>query len=532
MVERQKSLPRRELAAEFSQTSEHSQEQIERALSAFIDPANPRMSLDNFFNRLTRVAVGTGEKWTEEDRNVARELRGVLAEVRDARLFNDRYIGHLLSEASIPGMLGYMLAMRIGSNTVAEEVSIQETKREPEAIAALMEIVGYDPKVGSGTFTSGGSMANMTALAVARELMQERIGTKRRIKEEIKVLTSPFAHYSVSKVCNLLGGPGKQISVQGVETENLRIKPEALENDIAEAERRGIPIMAVVAIAGETETGLVDPLNDIADITEAHGVNLIVDGAYGAPYRLSRRGDLFRGMERAMAVTIDPHKALYTPYNNGAVLFKNAEDHARLNLGVKAPYIGFEAVDEEEDPLEFQQNLDELVASLRGERLGERNRSLGEKRIEGSMSAGPILSTLAVWRTLGRDGLATIYDLTLDRTLHLHDRINQSSYLEPKHEPEINLLCFALTQETKTQLGIEDKETLRGFINDTREELDNGIRGEGGYFFSATELPDDNGNTEWVYRACIMHPRTTDTIVDDAVSGLETIINQRIIGNR
>lgn len=243
MVER-----RRALATEFSRPGEHSPEDVERALTAFIDPNNPSMSLNNFFNRLARVAVGTGEKWTEEDRNVARELRRVLADVRDARLFNDRYLGHLLSESSIPGLLGYMLAMRIGSNTVAEEVSIQETKREPEAICALMEIVGYDPSIGSGTFTSGGSMANMTALAVARELIQERIEEADGTPGTMRVLTSPFAHYSVAKMCNLLGGPGRQIQVQSVTSRNLRMNSDDLEQKIINAEKDDIPVMAVAQL--------------------------------------------------------------------------------------------------------------------------------------------------------------------------------------------------------------------------------------------------------------------------------------------
>lgn len=293
MVERHPQ--RKELAAQFSQTGEHSSEAIERVLAAFIDPNNPKMSLDNFSNQLTRMAVGTGGRGlTRDDRHVAQALRGVLDDVRDARLFNETYIGHLLSESSIPGMLGYMLAMRTGSNTVAREVSLTESMLEPEAIHGLMEIVGYDPEQGSGTFTSGGSMANMTALAVARELMQEKVGTEGAIEGKVRVLTSPLAHYSVGKMCNLLGGPGRQIQVQPIKSQELRMSTRDVDQKITDSEREGVQIMAILAIAGETETGLVDPLNDIADITEEHGVNLIVDGAYGASYRLSRVGNKFQ----------------------------------------------------------------------------------------------------------------------------------------------------------------------------------------------------------------------------------------------
>lgn len=521
---------RKQLARQFSRTSEHSQAEIERALSAFIDPNNPNMSLDSFSNQLIRRAIGTGRRnLTEDDQNLAQGLQEILEDVRNARLFNDRYIGHLLSEASIPGMLGYMMATRIGSNTVAREVSIAESRLEPGAIEALNEIVGYDPKISSGTFTSGGSLANMTALAVARELERERIVKAGEGVMRMRVLTSPFAHYSVAKMCNVLGGPGRQIELERVESHNLRMSPDDLEEKIKEARQENIPIMAVVAIAGETETGLVDPLKDIADITQRHEVNLIVDGAYGAPYRLSRVGNKFEGMERAVAITIDPHKALYTPYNNGAVLFRNPGDHALLNVGVEAAYTNFRPLDPTSP--EYQRNLQILIGNLRSEPTPFLDRfNLGEKRIEGSMSAGPILSTLAVWKTLGPEGLAVIYDLTLDRASYLHERVGKSPYLEPSHEAELNMLCFTLNEETRRRLRISP-DMLETFIDNTREELDKGMRGEGGYYFSSTTLPnlrDSESPKIGVFRSCIMHPRTTNAILDEAISGLETIIEDRI----
>ncbi len=106
MIERGRHPTRKQLAREFSRTSEHSAAEIESSLAAFIDTRNPKMSLDNFFNRLTGMAVGTGRGLTEDDKKLTQGLQGILADVRSARLFNDRYIGHLLSEASIPGMLG------------------------------------------------------------------------------------------------------------------------------------------------------------------------------------------------------------------------------------------------------------------------------------------------------------------------------------------------------------------------------------------------------------------------------------------
>jgi glutamate/tyrosine decarboxylase-like PLP-dependent enzyme len=232
-------------------------------------------------------------------------------------------------------------------------------------------------------------------------------------------------------------------------------------------------------------------------------------------------GYLFNALSEFDATVIDPHKALSTPYSNGGVAYRDARHHARLAMGVRAPYIGFD-----ETEAEIMANL------LKG------TGSHGQKRVEGSMGAGPILSVVAVLRTLGMEGLSTVYDLTLDRTARLYQRVQESPHLEPVHKPELNLLCFGLSREAEARLGITDrneekeKAKRKEFIERTRLKLDNNIEGEGGYFFSATDLPLDPGGenapTRYVWRACIMNPRTTDQIVDAAVAGLEELIEAEI----
>lgn len=250
--------------------------------------------------------------------------------------------------------------------------------------------------------------------------------------------------------------------------------------------------MAVIAIAGETETGCVDNIEKITEMTTDYKIPVITDGAYGAPMRLSRRGSLFAGMERTFATTIDGHKALGTPYSNGAVIFRDSRD-MYFGYGDRADYLG------------------DLP-------------NLGQKRIEGSMGAGPILSTVSVLRCMGKDGLATLYNMNLDRTEHLCERVEQSEVLTNLYYPELNLLCFGIQAQAIARLGIKSGSELKKFIDNSRVKLDNGIRGQGGYFFSAAILPLEDGTCVPVYRACIMNPRTTNNIVDQAVSGLENII--------
>jgi glutamate/tyrosine decarboxylase-like PLP-dependent enzyme len=493
---------------EVPSCSNHSPREVEHALSAFFKPENSNFDAETLISFLMWIGLGDGYGNPNTDEQCIKDgIDSILGELKGVREFSPTYLGHMVSEASIPGLLGYILALRIGSNTVAREVSLQESILEPQGIRGLMRIVGYDPEVASGTFTSGGTMANFTALAVARELLSERIP---RLEKPAIVLGTRMCHYSIPKSINLLAGPNSDIRLKYVETESLKMSRRDLAAQMETARVEHVPVMAVVAIAGETETGLVDYLADIADIAEAYDHPfLIADGAYGAPYRLSRAGALFTGLERYDAITIDSHKALYTPYSNGAILFKQAESHARLNRGVEADY------------LHFATQLPEILDHLH---KGKGN--LGEKRVEGSMGAGPILSTLAVLRTLGIDGLSIIYDLSLDRINYLYNRVSASPYFVPLHKPELNLLCFTLNERTRERLAFPSEEDFKRFIARSRMEIDHYFSGSSGYYFSDTSLPLDDGSKMPAWRACIMHPRTTDQIVETAMCQLEEFVTR------
>jgi len=136
---------------------------------------------------------------SEGERFVINALGSVVRDVKDARVFNSTYLGHMLTEASIPGMLGYMLGIRTGSNTVAREVSFMESNLEPEAMKGLAKIIGYDPEIADGTFTSGGSMAIQTAL-VARRTQMENQGIIASREHPFVVIGTPYTHYSWDKM--------------------------------------------------------------------------------------------------------------------------------------------------------------------------------------------------------------------------------------------------------------------------------------------------------------------------------------------
>jgi len=495
--------------------STRTQAQIDRALMFFADDG-PKGSYDQIgtFRAIAGAYVHAANPQSEGV--LCNEIDFLATKLEKARQFNPTYVGHMLSRTAIPAMLGDFVARITGSNTVAREVSLQESALEIEATRALLDIVGFDPKRASGTFTSGGTMANFTALLVARKLLEVKHGGE---VDKIRVFTSPFAHYSVFKAIDALGGPKHAMEAVRVRQKGLRMDPADLDRKMVEACRDGIA-MITMPIGGETETGLVDKLDEIASISWKYRSPMIVDAAYGAPYRLSRAGWKFDGMEKAFAVTLDVHKCLYTPYGGGWVGFRSARDHALIG-NVHAEYVKFQPAETEEQRQRLARNF----------RRGEGQ--LGQKRYEGSMSAGAFLSTLEVMRTLGKDGLGTVLDLTLDRIDFLYQRLCKSDVFEPLHKPDLNLLCFAIRPELYHALRIRNDDGNRRVVEETRKELDNNILGKDGHFFSSTGIPTGpKGETTYSYRACIMHPRTTDEIVDNAVNGLEGLVKKRMTRTR
>ncbi|HUC94543.1 MAG TPA: pyridoxal-dependent decarboxylase [Candidatus Saccharimonadales bacterium] len=525
-------------------SKEHSQDKVQWALSHFIDQDNGLADYGNFANIISETLIGVPYNASTGNQRALHEvLQKLTHDVENARRFNNTYIGHMLSEACIPGMWGQMIATRIGSNTVAREVSLKESGLEKEAIHFLMDVVGYNKDKASGTFTTGGSMAVMTALAIARKKYQKEYEEKYKPvnkspeakelsdiwklqnQKTLYVLATHMAHYSFKKHMTLLAGPYGEtdLKIQQVGMTNLKMDVDDLKKQIEIIKRKDGVVMAIYAIAGETETGLIDPLDEIIDVARDCGTFAIADGAYGAMYRLSRLEKQFNALSKYDAIILDPHKTLYTPYPSGAVLFKSAEDHALLAAGIDAPYLNFAKTNRG------------VVKGLLYEGKNKNRFNLGQKRIEGSGTAGSILSTVAVSRSLSTEGIGIVLDITLDRIKHLHQRLLNSKYLEPVHNSELNLVCFRIKEGAERKLGLtqenpktrqKSRETL---IRQLRVELDKGIKGDGGYYFSDTALPLGKEESETsVFRACIMNPRTTDKILDDAVTALEGLIEKRI----
>lgn len=230
---------------------------------------------------------------------------------------------------------------------------------ESNAIRWFCEIVGYGAGSG-GLLTSGGSLANFTAIVTARkELLPENFfgGT---------LYCSDQVHHSFQKAAGLAGFPLANIR-EIPSDERFRIRVDALVEAIRKDRQEGMTPFLIVGSAGTTNTGAIDDLVALADVAHEHSMWFHVDGAYGAFFMLTERGKtILRGIERADSIILDPHKTLFLPYGTGGLVMRDAAALRRAH-SVHAEYLP--PMQDEMDLVDFCEISPELSRDFRGLRV-------------------------------------------------------------------------------------------------------------------------------------------------------------------
>ncbi len=184
----------------------------------------------------------------------------------------------------------------------------------------MADMVGY-PESALGSIASGGSIANLTAIVTARDAH----GLEARDFDRAVVYVTRQVHHCVGKALRI-AGLGTCVTRQVDLDNGYRMRTDALERAIERDKKDGLIPWLVIASAGTTDTGVVDPLETIGEIAEANGLWYHIDGAYGAFFALCEEGrKLLAGMDRSDSIVMDPHKGLFLPYGSGAVLVKEGQ---------------------------------------------------------------------------------------------------------------------------------------------------------------------------------------------------------------
>ncbi len=255
---------------------------------------------------------------------------GVLEVLEDARRALDesiaqtrpRYFAFVASSGLEIGVLGDLLASCFDANLAVWAAAATEI--EDQAVRWVAEFVGFP--AAAGAFTSGGTVSNMTALAAARE--RAIPGSRRHGlgNAPATLYCSDEAHYSIERAAEILGIGSDNVRALPIDG-HRQLVPEAVEEAIRADRAAGRIPVAVVATAGTTLTGAVDPIDELADVCSEAGVWLHVDGAYGLPAATTpSAGHLFRGLDRVDSVTLDAHKWLYLPKACGVLLVRRRDD--------------------------------------------------------------------------------------------------------------------------------------------------------------------------------------------------------------
>src|SRR5689334_16222946 len=391
-----------------------------------------------------------------------------------------RFFGYVASPSTPVGAYADLIASALNANITCWRSGPAGTEVERLVVRWLGSLIGYDDRA-HGLLTSGGSMANMIALLIAS---RQRLNVSRQgfwnAGPPLTVYASEEVHMSVAKAADILGIGRDQVRVVACEQQRMRVDSlrETIEADL----REGLRPFCVVGSAGTVNTGVVDPLAEIARVADEFQLWFHVDGAYGAPGVLDeRKKHLFAGLERADSVSLDPHKWLYVPVDAGCLLFRDA-------AAAKAAFST-----EEADYIKTHGYADEEAFAFwdYGVELSRRFRAL------------------KVWMTLqyyGTRRIAEAISEDISLAAYLGELVSEAEDFELLAPVELSICCFRYVP----QAGMSEDE-----LNELNEQVMAAVQKGGRAYVSNATV-----NGRFALRACITNFRTTKADIEETVKAI------------
>ncbi|EGS63503.1 pyridoxal-dependent aspartate 1-decarboxylase PanP [Vibrio cholerae] len=434
------------------------------------------------------------------------------------------FIGHMTSALPYFLMPLSKIMIALNQNLVKIETSKAFTPLERQVLGMIHRLIYgetdhfyqqwmHSAEHSLGAFCSGGTIANITALWVARNNALkaegdfpgvEKAGLFKAMRhyghEGLAILVSERGHYSLKKAADVLGIGQEGLVAVKTDAHN-RICPHDLEQKITELKANKIKVFAVVGVAGTTETGNIDPLRTIAQICQREQIHFHIDAAWGGATLMSNRyRGLLDGVELADSVTIDAHKQLYIPMGAGMVLFK--DPNAMRSIEHHAQYI-----------------------------LRQGSKDLGSHTLEGSRS-GMAMLVYASMHIISRPGYQLLIDQSIEKARYFADLIDAQTDFELVSQPELCLLTYRYLP-AHVRIALEKSQGVhRAQLNELLNELTKFIqkkqRETGKSFVSRTQLNPHQWDklATIVFRVVLANPLTNKEILHNVLDEQREIAQQ------
>ena len=478
------------------------------------------VSLKNLADRFTNSLISQNP-----DKKLADVITDLIEDIAPhaVNVASPYFVGHMTS--AIPFFMVHLktIVAALNQNVVKIETSKVVSVVEKQVLAKIHRLIYqksdafYNEHIQSthttlGCFTENGTLSNLTALWVARNaLLAPKDGFDGIEKEGLKaaydaygirhcvLLVSKRGHYSINKAGGLLGLGNRNIVAVEVDAKN-RIDLIRLEKTIRTLLKSSqkTAVLAVVGIAGTTETGSVDPLRKMADICAQYNIHFHVDAAWGGPTLMSEKyRHLLSGIEHADSVTIDGHKQFYMPMSCGMVYFK---DPAAM------------------DTIIYHANYVNRPGSV----------DLGIKSPSGSREANSLILDSAL-KIMGSRGYALLIDHGIETAREFADEIEKRPDFQLITMPELNILTYRFCPfDRQKNLAESDAERMLSInekLNDINRQIQRRQREAGNSFVSRTTLDINTfpGQHIVVLRTVIMNPMTTIDILREILNEQEEI---------
>ena len=401
-----------------------------------------------------------------------------------------RFFGYVASPATPAGAFADLIASALNSNVTSWRSGPAATEIERTVVRWLGSLIGYDENA-RGLILSGGSMANLTALMIAHRAKAGRETSREglwRARAPMTIYTSEQVHMSIPKAADILGFGRDQVRLVGCD-DQFRMDVRLLREHINADLEAGVKPFCIVASAGTTNTGAVDPLSAIAGVAKEFGLWFHVDGAYGAPAALDQsKRPLFAGLERADSISLDPHKWLYAPLDCGCLLFRD-DAQALVAFGNEdADYIKV-----------LEETADESFAFWNyGPELSRRFRAL------------------KIWLTLRYYGVSRIgAAITEDNALaaYLAELVEQAGDFELLSQPQLSICCFRYVPPgMRLDSGTQDNQAVESQLNKLNERIMYAVQRGGRAYLSSATI-----HGKFALRACITNFRTTRADIEQTL---------------